>query len=127
MLVDPNSGRPYYVNQATGQSQWEPPNPPVVESVPAPVMASTTAQFSNMKMSSPNVGNVNPQTHSNVAPSSVSSAATIAAASSTVQPTYEAKADVSANAGTMQVNMSDTSNEGCILALETIVNILGSK
>lgn len=24
-LVDPNSGHPYYVNQTTGQSQWEPP------------------------------------------------------------------------------------------------------
>lgn len=24
-LVDPTSGRPYYVNQATSQSQWEPP------------------------------------------------------------------------------------------------------
>lgn len=23
--VDPNSGHPYYVNQANGQSQWEPP------------------------------------------------------------------------------------------------------
>lgn len=24
-LVDPNSGRPYYANQATGQTQWDPP------------------------------------------------------------------------------------------------------
>eukprot|EP00981_Chlorochromonas_danica_P003692 scaffold681_cov173-Ochromonas_danica.AAC.55 len=32
-LFDPSSNRPYYVNQATGQSQWDPPSLP---SVPAP-------------------------------------------------------------------------------------------
>merc|ERR1711871_373718 len=40
-LSDPNSGRMYYVNQATGQSQWEPP----ANISPTPSMASmpTTA------------------------------------------------------------------------------------
>lgn len=28
-LLDPGSGHPYYVNQSTGQSQWEPPVPAV--------------------------------------------------------------------------------------------------
>jgi len=35
-LIDPTSGHPYYVNQATNQSQWEPPLP-VVAPVPAAV------------------------------------------------------------------------------------------
>jgi len=39
-LVDPTSGHPYYVNQATGQSQWDPPAVPVAP-VPAVVSAVT--------------------------------------------------------------------------------------
>lgn len=35
-LVDPSSNRPYYVDQATGQSQWDPPAP-VAQPAPAPV------------------------------------------------------------------------------------------
>lgn len=34
-LVDPSSNRPYYVDQSTGQSQWEPPTP-VAQPVPVP-------------------------------------------------------------------------------------------
>mmetsp|Transcript_23707 Transcript_23707/g.43997 ORF Transcript_23707/g.43997 Transcript_23707/m.43997 type:complete len:1090 (+) Transcript_23707:44-3313(+) len=35
-LQDPSSNRPYYVDQSTGQSQWEPPAP-VAQSMPAQV------------------------------------------------------------------------------------------
>ena len=43
-LVDPTSGHPYYVNQATGQSQWE---PPIAAGPVAPIaVASTTADTS---------------------------------------------------------------------------------
>jgi protein transport protein SEC31 len=49
-LADPGSGRPYYVNQATGQSQWEPPLPqpaqllqPSVSSAQANHIPSATA------------------------------------------------------------------------------------
>ena len=38
-LVDPTSNRPYYVDQSTGQSQWEPPSP-----APQPQMQSQVPQ-----------------------------------------------------------------------------------
>ena len=44
-LVDPASGRPYYVNQGTGQSQWDPPAlvvQPTVSQVPQSVVPSAT-------------------------------------------------------------------------------------
>lgn len=43
-LVDPSSNRPYFVNQASGQSQWEPPAPAPVEQFVAPTPTSVTPQ-----------------------------------------------------------------------------------
>ena len=41
-LVDPGSGRPYYVNQALGISQWELPTPPAQPIVsPVPAVSAT--------------------------------------------------------------------------------------
>lgn len=51
-LVDPSSGRPYYVDQATGQSQWDPPAPitaplaPVVQVPQATMAAPATVSHS---------------------------------------------------------------------------------
>jgi protein transport protein SEC31 len=47
-LVDPSSGRPYYVNQATSQSQWEPPvllEPVAPIPAPVPVQPIVAASF----------------------------------------------------------------------------------
>jgi protein transport protein SEC31 len=40
-LFDPNTNRPYYVNQATNQSQWEPPA--LVTQQPSPAVAAAPA------------------------------------------------------------------------------------
>jgi protein transport protein SEC31 len=43
-LVDPSSGRPYFVDQATGQSQWDAPvlQAPVAPAMPVPQLAVPT-------------------------------------------------------------------------------------
>ena len=48
-LIDPASNRPYYVDQATGASQWEPPQPAIptassAASVPMPLPSPAQAQ-----------------------------------------------------------------------------------
>jgi protein transport protein SEC31 len=60
-LVDPSSNRPYYVDQATGQSQWEPP---------APVAAAAPA---TVPMSIPQA-TTNTQAHAHMQPATLKSA-----------------------------------------------------
>jgi protein transport protein SEC31 len=60
-LVDPSSGRPYYVNQATSQSQWEPPvmlEPAHVAPIPAPVPAQQPVAVASFPMASTEVHRV---------------------------------------------------------------------
>lgn len=65
-LIDPSSQRPYYVNQATGVSQWEPPfvPEPLPVPVPAPVPVVTASVSAGNPMSNNMMMNsINPVTN----------------------------------------------------------------
>merc|ERR1740121_3533485 len=42
-LTDPASGRPYFVNRATGETSWTPPGPPQPTAASAPTPAPAPA------------------------------------------------------------------------------------
>eukprot|EP00602_Paraphysomonas_sp_CaronLab_P005046 CAMPEP_0185030580 /NCGR_PEP_ID=MMETSP1103-20130426/17560_1 /TAXON_ID=36769 /ORGANISM="Paraphysomonas bandaiensis, Strain Caron Lab Isolate" /LENGTH=1052 /DNA_ID=CAMNT_0027565771 /DNA_START=108 /DNA_END=3263 /DNA_ORIENTATION=+ len=68
-LVDPNSNRPYFVDQSTGQSQWEPPQAqsqvsPAPMPSPVPVTSPAVQQQQQQQpiTSSPHGGGMRPAT-----------------------------------------------------------------
>lgn len=134
-LVDPNSGHPYYVNQATGQSQWESPvaSSPVA---PVPVASSGAATADSNVQSRPaatttgSSSKTQQQQHSFAASSSSSSSGATASlhaatgpatsSSSSHQPTAAALSSTAAAVG-------GASSPVQIEVLGSIINDLNSK
>ena len=125
-LVDPTSGHPYYVNQATGQSQWEPPAGPVA---PIPVASNSAATVDSSMQSRPAAaaitGGKSQQTSSYAAtassgPASPAQTSSSSSLSSSQQPTTAA---LSSAAMATSVDASSPQVE----VLGSIINNLNSK
>jgi protein transport protein SEC31 len=131
-LVDPTSGHPYYVNQATGQSQWEPPAGPVA---PIPVASSGAATADSSVQSRPAAaaitGGKTQQTSSSsyatstASPGPVSPAQTLSSSSSSSQqPTAAALSSTAMATSSAAVAVGASSPQ--VEVLGSIINNLNS-
>jgi protein transport protein SEC31 len=90
-LVDPSSGRPYYVDQATGQSHWEPPVAPAPAPAPAAPIPhhatpAATPAFQSNPQSVPQVREEPVYAPAQRSPSMPSAASPVAAAPAAAAP-----------------------------------------
>lgn len=121
-LIDPSSGRPYYVNQALGISQWEVPSSPVQQQLSAPSAVGVTLPQQSSQMQPLQQQSIPHQNMSaasvNVAFSQAANAVASSAASSQVAQTSDPSPTVASSDSNKTVNCET------VLALHQIVAVL---
>lgn len=117
-MMDPTSGHPYYVNQATGQSQWEPPLPvPTTSFEPVHAQQPQPQPALSQAASYPNKGQ-----YSHTAVSEPTPAFTSPAAVKTATPVVESPPAVS-----MPTASSAPLDTSCVAELGQILDALAGR
>lgn len=116
-LVDPNTNHTYYVNQATGQSQWDAPAsaPAHVEPVPTPIPASRVSGNSHsFGTTEPTFGAASPEPAKPMAMSTLSA----------VAEAHPVTAAATAAASTPAVSTADSPEGQYVIYLGQIISTL---